>query len=502
MKNTMLSGFFVLSVSGILCKIIGAFFRLPLTYILGVEGIGVFQLVMSVFSFVLVLSSGGISITLSKLISSARAKREFGKIKWYIYLAVTYCGITSFLIGLIFLAFSKTFASFQQVPSAGFSYMFFLPLLIFTSMVAFLRGVYQGYENMLPTAVSQIVEQVSKFIFGLFFAFVFTKHSLAGGVFGAFLGILVGEVLAFVYLILKYRTINLSNVTIVNEGRKNFYSFLVPATIGLSISSFIHFFDSMIIVNRLSKAGFATKDATALYGLQTGVVGALLNFPLIISISLVTSLLPKLSFDYSVKVKDNKSIQKSFAFLWYVLLPITLGLVAISPTLYKFAYPFFNDSMISFAIKLTALGAVSTILFSVMQFLISVLQSRGSFKYVTISQASAGLLKMLCTIFLCSIKNINIFGVVIGNIVYAFVVVVCCLIKLKRISLTNLDNFFAPLLSALVMLVVVSLLSMTIKVALLTNLLFCVSCGAIIYLILTLPILKRFKKEFSRKKDE
>jgi len=495
-----MSGFFVLSVSGILCKIIGAFFRLPLTYILGVDGIGVFQLVMSVFSFVLVLASGGISITLSKLISSARAKREYGKIKWYIYLAVTYSVIASFLIGLLFLVMAKPLSTFQHTPDAWAAYMFFLPLLIFSSLVAFFRGIYQGYENMLPTAISQIVEQISKFVFGLLFAFLLSKHSMEGGVLGAFLGILAGEVLAFIYLILQYKSINLRQIKVLNEGRKNFYLYLFPATIGLAISSFIHFFDSVVIVNRLSKAGFAAKSAASLYGLQSGIVGALLNFPLIISMSFATTILPKLSFNNSSSKKDKESIKNSFAYLWYILLPITFGIVAISYPLYKFAYPFLDDILLNCAVKLTALGAVSTIFFAVMQFLISVLQSKGEFKYVTISQTIAGLLKVLCTIFLCSAPTINIYGVVIGNIVYAFGVAISCLIKLKGVGFINLDNFFAPLLSSLVMLVVVSLLSISLKVSLLLNLVSCVVCGTVIFLILTLPIIKGFKKDFVGKK--
>ena len=78
--NRLRGGAFVLLVSGIICKFLGAFFRLPLTNLLGVEGIGIFQLVMSLYSCALVLTAGGVSTSLSKLISSARANEHTEKI--------------------------------------------------------------------------------------------------------------------------------------------------------------------------------------------------------------------------------------------------------------------------------------------------------------------------------------------------------------------------------------------------------------------------------------
>ncbi len=500
MKNSVGKGFLILTISGLLCKVIGAFFRLPLTYILGVEGIGVFQLIMSVYSFVLILSSGGISVTLSKLISSSRAQGKFGQVKWHVYLAITYSVVVSFLLGLVFLFFSKQIALIQRSPNAQLSYSFFLPLLLFSSLVSLFRGVYQGYENMLPTAVSQIVEQICKFVFGLLFAFFLSKRSLEGGVLGAFLGILTGEVLAFVYLILSKRKLNFGKFITERTGRREFYSYLIPATFALAISSFVHFFDSLIVVQRLTVAGLSTSVATSLFGIQSGVVGAILNFPIIISLSLSTSLLPKLAYENSSK-KKAKSLIKSFSFLWYTILPITFGILAVSLPLYQVAYPMFDKVMFNTAVKLTAIGSISTILTALMQYLTSILQSRGRFKFVMLAMIIGGVFKILCTIFLCSIREINIFGIVIGNVIFGLTVVVLCFVKLRNIVFTTLDNFFVPLLSSLVMLVLTSLVASMLKISPILNLAVCVSFGMLIYLILTFPLLRKFKSEIVGAKD-
>lgn len=499
MKSNFGKGFLILTISGVICKIIGAFFRLPLTYILGTEGLGVFQLVMSVFSFALILTSGGVSVTLSKMIASARAKGKYGSVRWYIYLSLVYCVVVSFVFGLIFFLLSKQIALFQGAGTASISYRLFFPLLLFSSLVALFRGVYQGYEDMSPTAVSQIIEQLCKFVFGLMFAYLLSKISLSMGVLGGFLGILAGEVLAFAYLILAKRRFSLSKHKI-NKGRKQeFFSYLVPSTLGLTISPFVHFFDSLVVVGFLTSAGFASEYATSLFGLQTGVVGSLLNFPVIISVSLATSLLPSLSFK-KTKKENEKELQESFSLLWWSILPVTLGMLAVSEPIYQVAYPIFSMSMLSYAVKLTAIGAISTIALGFMQYLTSILQANGDFKYVMLALIFGGVAKLLCTIFLCPIREVNIYGIAIGNAVFSVIVVIFCLVKLRKFHFMSLDTFFCPLLASLVMLVVVSSLVSILTISPLAKLILCTLIGIIIYLALTFPMLLRFKSDFLGKK--
>lgn len=499
MKQTIGKGVIVLTLSGLVCKILGALFRLPLTHVIGIEGIGVFQLVMSVFSFALVLTSGGISVTLSKVISSERAKRKYGKINWYIYISISYCVAISVIFGLIFLFLSNNISILQGSEEAGISYKLFLPLLLFSSLASLFRGVYQGFENMTPTAVSQILEQLCKFVFGLFLAYVFGKKSISLGVAGAFIGIMVGEILAFAYLMLKKRELGLRRYKYETGERKVFSSYLFPATLATAISSFVHFADSLLIMNRLSIAGFSNETATALFGLQTGIVGSILNFPIIISLALATSILPSLAFD-GVNKGNLEKTRNSFSVMWYAILPITLGLLAVSFPMYQIVYPMFDVNMLTTAVRLTAIGSVSTILLSITQFCGSVLQSRGQFKYVLISQIFGGVGKILCTFFLCSNKSINIYGLSIGNLVFALIVLIFYLIKIRNELFSNLDSFFIPVVSSLVMLVVVGYLSVILKIKPFLNLIVCFTVGLSIYIILSLPLFKSFKNFLIGKK--
>ena len=108
-------GAFVLLISGLICKCLGAFFRLPLTNMLGIEGIGVFQLVMSLYSFALVVTAGGVTASLSKLIGSARANGRMEKVGLYLKQALLVSVSIGLALGVLFLVFGRYIAIFQNI---------------------------------------------------------------------------------------------------------------------------------------------------------------------------------------------------------------------------------------------------------------------------------------------------------------------------------------------------------------------------------------------------
>ncbi|MCQ2564898.1 MAG: oligosaccharide flippase family protein [Clostridia bacterium] len=200
-KNKMSVGVIILIVSGVVCKILGAVFRLPLTNTLGVEAIGKFQVVMAFYAFALVFVSGGITSAVSKMIGKARAQYENLNAKQLLLKATKNSCLFAFVFGVLFfvvgLFLERIYGNFVSMCCGLFVVL--LPLGVCLSA---LRGVFQGFQEMTPTAISQIVEQVFKFAFGLWFAFLFQKASADAGVFGAFLGIVLSEIVSVVLLLI------------------------------------------------------------------------------------------------------------------------------------------------------------------------------------------------------------------------------------------------------------------------------------------------------------
>ena len=479
MKNNVGKGAFVLVVSGIICKFFGGLFRLPLTNIVGMEGIGIFQMIMSIYSLALVFVSGGVTNALSKLISSARARGDNKIIGSYLRYGVIFSISFSLCISLFFLFFSKQIASIQGIAGGANSYLL-------GAFVGVMRGLIQGYSNMTPTAVSQIIEQVSKFAFGLVFAFWLGKDGIEKGVFGAFLGIVISEVLASIYL--GWTSFHIGKLEFGKEGKKEFFNASLPLTFGGIVIPFSHAVESLFIITLLLKSGLTREVATSLYGLQTGVVGAILNFPLIISVAVAVSLLPNLSRLASTGETEGQRVlvRKSFLAMWYILLPLVVGIMSIAGELYPILYAGFVQKYMKIAIQLTLLSGISIILTAIMQFLISLLQANGYYSYSMIFSIIGGVGKLTFLFITAPLSEISIYSIALSNIVLALIVSICVLIKLGHLISLPFFDVVLPLLSVIIMYMVVKILLSVVGGYL--GLFIAVVLGGGIYFVLSLPI--------------
>lgn len=497
MKNNVGKGAFILIVSGLVCKFFGGLFRLPLTNIIGIEGIGVFQMVMTVYSLALVFVSGGVTNALSKLVSSARARGDYGKIKSYLGWALFFTLLLSGIFAVIFIIFSGSIASLQGIKEGALSYKIVAILLPLGGLVGVFRGLIQGYEDMSPTAVSQIIEQVTKLAFGLIFAYALGGKGIEKGVFGAFLGITLSELFACFYLgIMAFKR---SKPLLEKQIRKEFFSASLPLTFGGAVLPLTHAIESLIIIYLLQRSGLTQESATALYGLQTGVVGAILNFPLIISLSVAVSLLPNLSFlvakgDYE---GQKALVSKSFSSMWFLLLPLVFGIMALSKTLYPIIYPSAMEKYLEVAVQLTSVVGISIMATAIMQYLVALLQANGMYNYSMYFNLLGGGAKILSILILAPIKGIGIFSIAISNIILACIVSTCSLVKLGKLVKIPSYDLLLPILSAFVMLLVVRIFLSLVGGFL--GIVLAVIIGMAIYFTLALPLSTRYFNLFINK---
>lgn len=490
MKSSVGKGAFVLVVSGFICKLFGAFFRLPLTNILGIDGIGTFQMVMSLYSLALVLVSGGMTSSLAKLVSSSRASGDVQKLGGYLKKAVTFVLGVGLSLGVAFALLSNQIASVQGGTSGGSNcYLLMVFLLPLGGLIGVCRGIIQGYEVMSPTAISQIIEQISKFAFGLIFAYFLSKSGQGAGVFGAFLGIVLSEILALAYLFFAMGKTKIKpNNTPV---QKEFYSAVLPLTAGNAVLPLTHAIESLIIVALLTKTGLEASSATALYGLQTGVVGTVLNFPLVISLAFSISILPKISYLSSQDdtIEQRNVIKKGFLVMWFFLIPMVFALVAMSKNLYAIIFPSVINDFSTLAQDLTLLGGFGIVLCAIMQLLLSILQAKGFFLHSCLFSLIGGSAKVLLLVILTPLKGVGIYAIAISNIVLYSIVCVCALIYLKDVIRVDAIDLLLPLASALIMFLVIKIL-LSFNAGLLW-LLACAIIGGSVYLVMAYPITKR-----------
>ena len=431
MKNAVLRGSVILVIAGILGKLLGAFFRIPLSNILGAEGIGIYQMIFPIFSLALIICSGGVSYTLSHIISQIRASKN-GNIKKEFFKGFFYSLTTSSVFAFLFFVLSGRLAEIQGNAFATLGYKLVGIALIFASLLACFRGLYQGYQNMLPTALSQTIEQLFKVVFGLGFSYFFRAEGIEMQVAVAFLGIGIAEILAFVYLILRSKKFNFETFP-EQTFSSRFYLTNFSITLGFLIIPILTCFDSFVVVNILKKY-FTAQVATSLYGLQSGLVNSLINFPVVISIAISLALLPNLTYSISENNKQNaqKTIEKVFAILFFVLAPCIIILYFFAEEIMALLYPSISQEMLEVSVMLLKISAPQILFISFLQISITVFQSLDKPAISIYVLLLSGVFKVISTLLFVNNPGFNIAGLALSNFVFYAIAAIIALIIVKK----------------------------------------------------------------------
>ena len=159
-SKSFVKGAAILAVSGIICKVVGAVYRIPLSNMIGQEGMGNYQMVYPVYSLLLVLSTSGLPIAISKLVSEKRARGDIEGARRVYHVSMVSLVILGLATSLALFAAGDLLAVAFGMPSAAISFKIIAPSLIFVAVVSAYRGYFQGMQMMTPTAVSQVVEQI------------------------------------------------------------------------------------------------------------------------------------------------------------------------------------------------------------------------------------------------------------------------------------------------------------------------------------------------------
>ena len=346
-----IKGTLLLTIGGFICKFIGAFFRIPLANILGATGMGYYQMVFPIYSFALVFVSGGIPATLSRFVSQSRANGDYGKVKKYFFYAIKISLLIGIFFAIIFLIFAKRISLLQGVENVYRGYYIIALTIIFSSILCAFRGLFQGFENMLPTFFSQIFEQIFKMIFGILFAVLLVGYGAEYGFLGALIGICLSEIISFIYLLIytfmfnkKTKFFSHLYSTCVIEKNK-FLRFSVPITLTSLVLQLLAVVSSLLVVNLLTSNGLSNITSTAVYGIQSGMINSIISFPTVISTALATSLLPLLAYkiEKNEKKEAEESIKNCLKIVWILAFPCMVGLYVLAPNVLQIA---FNNAIV------------------------------------------------------------------------------------------------------------------------------------------------------------
>jgi len=322
-KQTFIQGTLILVAAGIINRILGFIPRIILPRIIGAEGVGIYQLGYPFFIVLMTIITGGIPLAVSKIVSEAEAANnpKASQTVLRISLALT---IT---LGIIFMLLSIFFAPWitQTIltdPRVYHTFVGMSPMLVIVAVSSVYRGYFQGKQNMIPSALSSIVETVARIVCVLWFSFLLLPKGIEFGAAGAMLGVMAGEFIGLLILLWQYHTENkkgddpdlnnnLETQPVIIPQQKVLRRLLkitIPVTAGKLVGSFSYLFESIITAQSLALAGFATSVVTAQYGALQGMIIPLLLLPGALTAALSVSLVPSLS--EAATRKDMATIHK------------------------------------------------------------------------------------------------------------------------------------------------------------------------------------------------
>lgn len=422
-KSYMLSGAAVLAIGSVLAKVVGALYRVPLTNILGAEGMGMYQLVFPVFALFMVLSTAGIPTALSRVVAEKRA--EGAPTKKYLLSAVILLAALGTVFAIITFALSGQLARWQGNGDTRTGFMIIAPTLILVSLIAGFRGWFQGEMYMLPTAISNIIEQVVKLAVGIGLSVALMPKGVTAAVNGALAGIAVSEACALDYLFVTYlvRGSKLKGETlhVTRQEAHAMFKVAFPIAIVAVLMPLSNFFDSIIIVNMLKAAGVSQEVATAQYGLLSGPVNSLINMPIVVIMSLAVVVVPSVSVSRVQRDIDGVMLKSrlSIKLAYLIGIPSALFFAVFAPRLLPIIYPALTPSQIDLTVRLLRVISANVVLLSAMQIYVSLLQALDKTGSAVISLAVAIALKVVLSVVLT--RYIGIMGGAVASLVMSAV---------------------------------------------------------------------------------
>lgn len=416
MANKFISGTLILTLSGFVVKAIGSINWIILSRILGGEGIGIYQMAFPIYLLALDVSSAGLPIAISIITAEKAAKEDYAGAQRIFRVSLTMLCITALFLSFV-VFFGARFLIDEQIireSRAYYSLIALAPAIFFTTIIAGYRGYLQGWQQMTPTALSQIVEQLVRVVVMLGFAALLLPYGLDYAAGGASLGAGAGGLAAWLVLIYFYyklkRSLPKDGPVFPQESIRHILKRLIVLAIPISLSSImlpvVSNLDLLIVPRRLEVAGYSTAQATELFGYLTGMSVPLINLATILTAAMAMSLVPAISHSFTLKETDEIYSRTAGAMRisFLVTIPFSVMLYVMAEPVVTFIYnaPAATDATRAVAIAICFLG--------LHQITTAILQGLKRPKIPVINMGVACVAKVLCNWFLVAIPSFGITG--------------------------------------------------------------------------------------------
>ena len=454
-NRRLLSGVFFLTVSNLLTKVCGLFLKVPLTNTLGDTGMAYFQLAYAVYKWFYMISTAGLpvaaAILTARYASDTDPDRRSAMLRRVRNVTLAAFLVLGVIGSLCMYGGAELFAALQKVQQAAPSIRAIAPALFCICITSALRGWYQGLECQMPTAISQVAEAGGKMLFGLLFAayalrrgysvYLVAAYAVAGLSVGCLLGMAV-MLAAHPFVVRRY---GIKKGTVSGCGRRELLARLwriaLPVTLSASVMSLCDMLDSMVVIRRLCDAGIEHAQALRLYGNYTALAVPMFNLPPILIYPLTTALIPVISAARDEKERCGQIVRTSLSVTAVIALPCAAGMGVMAEPILRL---FYRADLAKTGAPLLSVLSAAVFFLSVSAMTNAILQAVGAAQYPLYSMLLGGAVKLISGWILTGQAEIGILGSPISTVLCYFVMAVCNLYFVMRV--TGVVPHFASML--------------------------------------------------------
>ena len=454
-KTNFLAQGTILVIASFVAKAIGMIYRIPLTHILGDDGNGYYSTANEIYTIILMISSFSLPLAVSRLVAEREYAGEVKNSYKVLICSLRFAAVTGGILSILTFLLGGVITKYVMgVELASYALRVLAPAIFLFALTGVLRGFFQGHGTMVPTAVSQIIEQINNAIVSVAGAYVMLQYGLklgekkgdaelgtalaaAGGTFGTVAS--VGVALLFMIVIyLGYRNgfkrRMKKDKTRRRESDRAIYRAITYTILPIVLSTLVYnistIIDQGVFNHILAGMGFTQKQYATVWGIYSGKFRVLMNVPLSIASCLAPSVVPALTEAMAnndlreAGLRTRDTIRYTMVFT----IPCAVGMAALARPIMMMLYG--NNDSLALAAGIMQSGALLTVLLALSTLTTGILQGLGEMQAPLVHAATAVAIHLgFLVLFVVKFKW-NIYGVVYANIIFGLII---CLLNARSI---------------------------------------------------------------------
>lgn len=443
----------ILAIAGIIVRLIGMLYRIPLIEIIGTEGNGYYTSAFSVYSILLIVSSYSLPTAVSKMVAGRIAVGQYKNSQKILKAALIYATVVGALAGAVLWFGADLFAQLLGMPFCRYALKTLAPTVWIMAYLGVLRGYFQGHGTMVPTAVSQLFEQIVNAVVsigaaswlvkkGLEADLVYgeTEYASSFGAAGGTLGTGAGAAIAlafFLLLLFLYRPVMRRQLKKDKTGREDSFGriaavltiTILPIVLSSTVYNISSVLDNYLFASGLRALGEEDQMA-ALWGVF-GEYHLLFNIPVALANALSSSLIPALA--NAAAMRDRKAaVQRTrtaIRFSMIIAIPAAVGLSVLAEPICNLLFASHDNELL---IKLMVAGSAAVVFFSLSTMTNAILQGTNHMSAPLIHSAIALIPHVLFLVIFQRVMGLGIYSVVYSNVLFALVVCILNQLAIRK----------------------------------------------------------------------